>query len=67
MLTVGSRPPADVLIDEKSIGRRTPVVKYRLPCGDHKLVLRRADLDIYQMEIVTLKPGVPFRKVYPLQ
>jgi hypothetical protein len=67
VMTVGSRPPADVLVDEKSIGRRTPIVKYRLPCGDHKLVLRRADLDIYQMEVITLRAGVPFRKVYPLQ
>jgi serine/threonine-protein kinase len=67
VMSVGSRPAADVLIDERSIGKRTPVAKYRLPCGDHKLVLRRADLDIYQMEIITLRPGVPFKKVYPLQ
>jgi hypothetical protein len=66
-MSVGSRPAADVLIDERSIGKRTPVAKYKLPCGDHKLVLRRADLDIYQMEIITLRPGVPFKKVYPLQ
>jgi hypothetical protein len=67
VMSVGSRPAADVLIDERSIGKRTPVAKYKLPCGDHKLVLRRADLDIYQMEIITLRPGVPFKKVYPLQ
>jgi serine/threonine-protein kinase len=67
VMSVGSRPAADVLVDERSIGKRTPVAKYKLPCGDHKLVLRRADLDIYQMEIITLRPGVPFKKVYPLQ
>jgi serine/threonine-protein kinase len=67
LMSVGSRPAADVLIDDRAIGKRTPVAKYKLPCGDHKLVLRRADLDIYQMEIITLRPGAPFKKVYPLQ
>ena len=66
-MSVGSRPPADVWIDEHSTGRRTPLVKYRVACGDHKLALKRADLDIYQMEIVTLREGAPFKKVYPLQ
>jgi serine/threonine-protein kinase len=67
VLSVGSRPPADVWIDERSLGRRTPLIKYKLPCGDHKLALKRADLDLYQMEIVTLRAGAPFKKVYPLQ
>jgi hypothetical protein len=67
VLTVGSKPLADVWIDERSLGRRTPVVGYHLACGDHKLVLKRSDLDIYQMEIITLRPGAPFKKVYPLQ
>jgi eukaryotic-like serine/threonine-protein kinase len=66
-LTVGSRPPADVWIDEHSLGRRTPVIGYHLACGDHKLALKRADLDIYQMEIITLRAGTPFKKIYPLQ
>jgi serine/threonine-protein kinase len=67
LMSVGSRPAADVLIDDRAIGKRTPVARYKLPCGDHKLVLRRADLDIYQMEVITLRPGAPFKKVYPLQ
>ena len=29
--------------------------------------LKRTDLDLYQMEIVTLRAGAPFKKVYPLQ
>jgi hypothetical protein len=66
-LSVGSHPPADVWIDERSLGRRTPVVGYHLACGDHKLALRRTDLDIYQMEIITLRAGAPFKKIYPLQ
>ncbi len=67
VLSVGSRPPADVWIDERSLGRRTPLIKYKLACGDHKLALNRADLDLYQMEVVTLRAGAPFKKVYPLQ
>jgi eukaryotic-like serine/threonine-protein kinase len=67
VLSVGSKPPADVWIDERSLGRRTPLIKYKLACGDHKLALKRADLDLYQMEVVTLRAGAPFKKVYPLQ
>jgi serine/threonine-protein kinase len=67
VMSVGSRPPADIWIDEKNLGRRTPLAAYRLACGDHKLVLKRADLDIYQMEMITLKAGAHFKKVYPLQ
>jgi hypothetical protein len=67
VMSVGSKPPADVWIDDRSLGMRTPVASYRLPCGDHKLVLKRADLDIYQMEVVTLRAGTAFKKVYPLQ
>jgi eukaryotic-like serine/threonine-protein kinase len=66
-LSVGSHPPADVWIDERSLGRRTPLVGYHLACGDHKLALKRTDLDIYQMEIITLRAGAPFKKTYPLQ
>jgi serine/threonine-protein kinase len=67
VMSVGSKPPADVWLDDHSLGRRTPLVKYRTACGDHKLALKRTDLDLYQMEIVTLRAGAPFKKVYPLQ
>ena len=67
VMSVGSKPPAEVWLDDHSLGRRTPLVKYKLACGDHKLALKRTDLDLYQMEIVTLRAGKPFKKVYPLQ
>jgi serine/threonine-protein kinase len=67
VISVGSRPPADVWLDDHSLGRRTPLVRFRTACGDHKLALKRTDLDLYQMEIVTLRAGAPFKKVYPLQ
>jgi len=67
VMSVGSKPPADVWLDDHSLGRRTPLVRFRAACGDHKLALKRTDLDLYQMEIVTLRAGAPFKKVYPLQ
>ncbi|HEV3033095.1 MAG TPA: protein kinase [Polyangia bacterium] len=66
-ISVGSTPPADVWLDDRSLGKRTPIVRYPAACGDHKLALKRDDLDLYQMEIVTLRAGAPFKKVYPLQ
>jgi hypothetical protein len=66
-ISVGSTPPADVWLDDHSLGKRTPIVRYPAACGDHKLALKRDDLDLYQMEIVTLRAGAPFKKVYPLQ
>jgi serine/threonine-protein kinase len=67
VMSIGSRPPADIWLDDHSLGRRTPLVRYRTACGDHKLALKRTDLDLYQMEIVTLRAGATFKKVYPLQ
>ena len=67
VMSVGSKPPADVWLDDHSLGRRTPLVRFRAACGDHKLALKRTDLDLYQMEIVTLRAGAPFKKVYPLR
>ncbi|HEY2731432.1 MAG TPA: protein kinase [Polyangia bacterium] len=66
-ISVGSTPPADVWLDDHNLGKRTPIVRYPAACGDHKLALKRDDLDLYQMEIVTLRAGAPFKKVYPLQ
>jgi eukaryotic-like serine/threonine-protein kinase len=66
-ITVASKPRADVWLDEHNVGRRTPLNRLRVACGDHKLVLRRDDLDLYQMEVITVRPGAPFRKLYPLQ
>jgi serine/threonine protein kinase len=66
-MTVGSKPSADVWLDDHSLGHRTPLVRYKTACGDHKLALKRTDLDLYQMEIVTLRAGAPFKKSYPLR
>jgi hypothetical protein len=66
-ISVSSKPAADVWLDDRKLGRRTPLAAYAVGCGDHKLVLKRDDLDLYQMEVITVRAGAPFRKSYPLQ
>jgi hypothetical protein len=66
-LALKSSPWAHVWLDGKDTGRRTPVSEFHVPCGDHKLVLKRDDLDIYQMEVITVRAGTTFRKSYPLK
>jgi hypothetical protein len=66
-LALKSSPWAHVWLDGKDTGRRTPVAEFHVPCGDHKLVLKRDDLDIYQMEVITVRAGTTFRKSYPLK
>jgi hypothetical protein len=66
-ISVSSKPAADVWLDDHKLGRRTPLAGYAVGCGDHKLVLKRDDLDLYQMEVITVRAGAPFRKSYPLQ
>jgi serine/threonine-protein kinase len=67
VISVVSKPWANVWLDEHNTGHRTPLSGFHLPCGDHKLVLKRDDLDIYQMEVITVRNGIPFKKSYPLQ
>jgi hypothetical protein len=67
VINVGSKPSADVWLDDRKLNRRTPLVGYRVGCGDHKLALKREDLDLYQMEVITVRSGKPFKKAYPLQ
>jgi serine/threonine protein kinase len=64
--TIGSKPWAELFIDGKPTGKLTPLVSYALPCGKHRLTFRNEDLMIERNESVTLVPGRPFRKIFPL-
>jgi hypothetical protein len=66
-LYVASHPPAELWLDGRNTGRRTPVSGLQVGCGDHRLVLKRDDLELYQMEMITVRSGTPFRKTYPLR
>jgi hypothetical protein len=66
VLSLASFPWADVWIDGKDTGQRTPVVHYPVSCGAHKLSLRRRDLKIDRTEQVTVAPGHELKQHYEL-
>jgi serine/threonine protein kinase len=64
--TISSKPWAEVSIDGKPTGKITPIVNYAMPCGKHRITFKNADLMIERNESITLKPGQPFKKIFPL-
>ncbi|HEY4187513.1 MAG TPA: PEGA domain-containing protein, partial [Polyangia bacterium] len=65
-ITVGTRPWSEVWIDGKNTGRHTPYSE-SIPCGRHKLVFKRPDMNLLRNESVNIKPGEKFRQSYPLE
>jgi len=55
-----------VWIDGADTGQHTPVVRYPLACGPHKLELKRSDLHIDQVENVILQEGSEFKRHFDL-
>jgi serine/threonine-protein kinase len=66
VLSVASFPWADLWIDGKDTGQRTPVVHYPVSCGGHRLSLRRRDLKIDRTEQVMVAPGHELKQHYEL-
>jgi hypothetical protein len=66
VLSIASFPWADLWIDGKDTGQRTPVVHYPVSCGAHKLSLRRRDLKIDRSEQVTVAPGHELKQHYEI-
>jgi serine/threonine-protein kinase len=66
ILSVASFPWADLWIDGKDTGQRTPVVHYPVSCGAHKLSLKRRDLRVDHVEQVTVAPGHELKQHYEL-
>ena len=64
--TIGSKPWAEVAIDGKPTGKSTPLMDYSLACGKHRLTFTNPDLMIERNEIIILKPGQRFKKIFPL-
>jgi hypothetical protein len=64
--TISSKPWAEVSIDGRSTGKITPLVNYPISCGKHRLTFKNADLMIERNESVTIRPGVPFKKIFSL-
>jgi serine/threonine protein kinase len=66
LLSIASFPWADLWIDGKDTGQRTPVVHYPVSCGAHKLSLRRRDLKIDRTEQVMVAPGHELKQHYEI-
>ena len=66
IVSVSSKPWAEVSIDGKPTGNITPLVNYALPCGRHRFTFKNADLMIERNERITLEPGHPFKKIFSL-
>jgi hypothetical protein len=64
--SIGSKPWAEVAIDGKPTGKSTPLMDYSLPCGKHRITFTNSDLMIERNEIIILKPGQRFKKIFPL-
>ncbi|HLK90710.1 MAG TPA: serine/threonine-protein kinase [Polyangia bacterium] len=66
-ITVGSYPWADLWIDGSNTGLQTPVVDLPLSCGSHRLEFKRRDLNVDQVEGVTVEEGHTFKRQIELQ
>jgi serine/threonine protein kinase len=64
--SIGSKPWAEVSIDGKPTGKSTPLMDYSLACGKHRITFTNSDLMIERNEIIILKPGQRFKKIFPL-
>jgi hypothetical protein len=64
---ISSQPWAEVWLDGKNTGLKTPVENLKVSCGTHKLELKRPDKDILQMEMLKVAPGRPYRGSYELE
>jgi hypothetical protein len=66
-IRISSRPWAEVWIDGKNTGRKTPIDNLKVACGARKLELKRPDKDIEQMEMLQVVPGKPYLGSYELE
>jgi serine/threonine protein kinase len=66
LVSVASFPWADLWIDGKDTGQRTPVVHYPVSCGAHKLLLKRRDLKVERVEQITVAPNHELKQHYEL-
>jgi hypothetical protein len=67
VIRIVSSPSATIWLDGEDTGKRTPLDGYKVPCGTHKLILKRAEQGLEQMDMIELKRGQPFRRSYALE
>jgi serine/threonine protein kinase len=66
LLSIASFPWADLWIDGRDTGQRTPVVHYPVSCGTHKLALKRRDLRVDHAEQIMVAPGHELKQHFDL-
>ena len=66
MITIGAKPWAEVLVDGKNTGKITPLVDHELPCGKHRITFKNSELNIEKTEVISVKAGEKFKKVFQL-
>jgi serine/threonine-protein kinase len=62
-LSISSKPPCEVAIDGKSLGRRTPISSLSLEGGIHRVTLENAQFGISESVYVQILPGKAARIV----
>jgi hypothetical protein len=62
MVTLGSKPWAQVWIDGKDTGKVTPLVDYKIPCGKHTVTFKNPEIPIEKSESLTIKAGEKLKK-----
>jgi hypothetical protein len=66
VVTLGSKPWAEVWVDGKNTGKMTPLVDFKVSCGRHKITFKNPELKIERNENITVRAGEKFKKVVPL-
>ncbi|MBC8131838.1 MAG: PEGA domain-containing protein [Deltaproteobacteria bacterium] len=65
-MSLGSTPWSELWLDGKDTHRRTPIVSFPVPCGAHRIALKRPDLAIDFHADVVIIPGQEFKSVYQI-
>jgi eukaryotic-like serine/threonine-protein kinase len=65
-LTIGSRPWAEVWVDGRNTGKLTPLVGHKVSCGRRRIRLWNPELNLEKTEIVVLRSGEPFKRIFQL-
>jgi len=63
MLSINAKPWGNVLIDGRYIGRQTPVLKYKLPIGKHKVTIRFSSGG-QKSAVVNIREGKTTKKLF---
>lgn len=66
LMTIGSTPWSHLWLDGKDTHRQTPIVSLAVPCGAHRISLKRPDLGIDFSGDVVVKPDQEFKRSYQI-